>query len=232
MENSETNTEQDINALNTPMPSGDEAIASVLTKTAVKNPALDALQPGETLLVKARGVKGDKVELEFAERVDNPNKKAGTSNPLVSLLNQSDDRFSAAGPRRGWITGTKADIQARLGLDVSALGLGQEIMINKVNPNLGGQRLRLQIVETTKATDYQAANIEKAAKRRGKDGDFITHNSMYIFANTYIIPSADEVTHVWLDADIVAESTGIIASAPTASAVEVAAKAAVDALAI
>tara|TARA_R110002126_G_scaffold34603_2_gene106959 strand:- start:122 stop:808 length:687 start_codon:yes stop_codon:yes gene_type:complete len=228
MENSETIPAQDINTLNSATPSNVVAAPAV----KAKNPALDSLKPGETLLVKARGVKGDKVELEFAERVDNPNKKAGTSNPLVSLLNKSDARFDASGPRRGWITGTKADIQEMLGLDVSTLALGQEIMINKVNPTLGGQRLRLQIAETTKATEYQAANIEKSAKRRGKDGAYITHGGMYIFANTYIIPSTDEVIHVWLESDEVAETTGIVAGATPVSAVEQAAQAAAGALAV
>ena len=182
-----------------------------------KNDAVDNLKPGETLLVKARGVKGGKVELEFAEQISNPNKK-GISNPLVALLNASDDRFSANKARRGWITGTATDIQKLLGIDVSSLTLGQEIVFNKLNPTLGGERLRLQVVETTKADEYQAENIDTTAKRAGKDGDFITHKGMYIFANVYVVPCSGEVKHTWLEADETVSATAQGIKAVSASA--------------
>jgi hypothetical protein len=40
-------------------------------------------------------------------------------------------------------------------------------------------------------------------KRRGKDGDFITHNGKYIFSNTRVVPlkKGQEPKHVLLAAD-------------------------------
>ena len=191
-----------------------EAPTAVAPTAPAKNPAIEGLKPGETLLVKARGVKGDKVELEFAEHVKNPN-NTGSSNPLVGLLNKSDARFSAqGGPRRGWVTGTKTDISALLGIDVSTLTLGMELPFNKINPTINGMRLRLQVMETTIADAYQAENIDTQAKRRGKDGDYILHEGMYIFANVKVIPFTGEVVpHVFLDADRAPEATGIKAIA-------------------
>lgn len=196
------------------------AIAPNTAISKAKNDAIDRLLPGETLLVKARGVKNGKVELEFAEQIANPNKK-GISNPLVALLNASDDRFSGNKARRGWITGTKTDIQTLLGIDVSTLELAQEIAFNKVNPTLGGERLRLQVVETTKADEYQANNVESTAKRAGKDGAYITHKGMYIFANVFVVPTSGDVNHTWLQVDEVASNAPVGIKASTSASTSI-----------
>ena len=36
------------------------------------------------------------------------------------------------------------------------------------------------IYETTTPNKWQEANLETAAKRRGRDGDYITHNGDYV----------------------------------------------------
>lgn len=128
MENQGQEQSQDVNTI----ANAAQAPTASAPTAPVKNPAIEGLKTGETLLVKARGVKGDKVELEFAEHVKNPN-NTGSSNPLIGLLNKSDARFSAqGGPRRGWITGTKTDISALLGIEVSTLTLGQELPLIKL----------------------------------------------------------------------------------------------------
>ena len=177
---------------------------------AQKDAILLNLSKEDTVLLSARGVKGGKVELTFAAHINNPT-RTGTSNPLVALLNQSDDRFTSNKPRQGWITGMKSDILAQLGLDVSAINEGDEIIINKLNPEIGGVTLKLLVVETTKADEYQAANIDTKAKRAGKDGEYILHNGMYVFSNTFVVPCAVEPEHTWLKSDVSTTSQGIVA---------------------
>lgn len=176
--------------------------ATASAHDAAEKQALKSLKIGDTLLVKARGVNGDKVELEFAEHISNPYNTGSSSSPLIGMLNKSDDRFNqSGGPRRAWVTGTKSDISELLGMDVSGLVLGEILSILKVNPEINGIKLKLQVNETIQPDAYQAENIEKTAKKRGANGEFITHKGMYIFANVTVIPSNEEVEHTFLEPD-------------------------------
>ena len=114
------------------------------------------------------------------------------NNPL-GAFNKSDERFSQGGARRSWLTSEPNDAAELLGIDLSG-GYstderGRETkVLNIANPSVGGQQLRLQVTETVEPTEWQAMNIQTAAKRRlGKDGDYITHQGMYIFANTSMV---------------------------------------------
>lgn len=141
------------------------------------------LNPGQTILVSAKGVEGGKVTLEFAQLVKSPFVATG----LTSLLNASDDRFAKQKPRFVWETGEKADIQKLFGVDVSELEVGQVMKINKLDPTIEGQKLNIEINESIKPTEWQAANIDVAAKRAGKDGDFIMKDDQHIFVNARIV---------------------------------------------
>jgi hypothetical protein len=152
---------------------------------------------GETLLSKVKAIKGGKYQLEFAEIVKNPTAKGGNS--LVALLNKSDDRFAPDKPRRSWISGEKSDIEGAIGMELEDLAEGEEKFLNIVNPEIGGERVRVQITETTVGTDYQLDNIEKCAKRAGAGGDFITHNGEYVFSNTE--PVIGKAQHTFLASD-------------------------------
>ena len=156
-----------------------------------------SIKPGETLLSKVKAISGGKYQLEFAELIQNPTAKGGNS--LVGLLNKSDDRFQAVKPRRAWISGEKSDIEGALGMEIADMDQGDEKFLNIVNPEIGGQRVRVQIQESTEGTDYQLANIDKQAKRAGADGDFITHGGEYVFSNTS--PVVGEAKHVFLTSD-------------------------------
>lgn len=156
-----------------------------------------SIKPGETLLSKIKAISGGKYQLEFAELVQNPTAKGGNS--LVGLLNKSDDRFASAKPRRAWISGEKSDIEGALGMKIADMEQGDEKFLNIVNPEMGGQRVRVQITETTVGTDYQLENLEKSAKRAGVDGDFITHGGNYVFSNTD--PVIGEAKHTFLVSD-------------------------------
>jgi hypothetical protein len=82
--------------------------------------------------------------------------------------------------------------------------------LNVLNPVVSGQRLRVQIVETTDASEWDAANIETRAKRKGKDGDFITHKGMYIFTQSTVV--VGEPQNVFLEADAPVTTGGILAN--------------------
>ena len=173
----------------------------------INSGSLQGLQVGQTLLVSARKVAGNKVQLEFAEIVQS---RSNTVNPLA-LFNKSDDRFSQAGARRAWLTAEPKDASVYLGIDVTETNagwtvdaMGREILsLNIINPEatIEGQvfPLKVEVVETVTPTEWQAANLETSAKRRGKDGDYITHQGMYIFANTRI--AFNKANHVFLEPD-------------------------------
>jgi hypothetical protein len=184
-----------------------------MMNNTINSGSLQGLQVGQTLLVSARKVAGNKVQLEFAEIVQS---RSNTVNPL-SLFNKSDDRFSQAGARRAWLTAEPKDAGQYLGIDISDVNpnwtvdaMGREVLpLNVINPiaTIEGEQipLKVEVVETITPSDWQASNIDTSAKRRGKDGAFITHKGMYIFANTRI--AFHKANHVFLEADAQAATT-------------------------
>jgi hypothetical protein len=179
----------------------------------INSGSLQVLQVGQTLLVSARKVAGNKLQLEFAEIVKT---QSTAANPLA-LFNKSDDRFSQGGARRAWLTAEPKDASQYLGIDLTETNpnwtidaMGREIMaLNIINPtaNIQGEEipLKVEVIETVTPTEYQAANLDTSAKRKGKDGAFITHKGMYIFANTRI--AFHKANHVFLEADAAAVTT-------------------------
>jgi hypothetical protein len=186
----------------------------------INSGSLQGLQMGQTLLLQARKVNGGKIQLEFAEIVQS---RSNAVNPLA-LFNKSDDRFSQAGARRAWLTAEQKDASAYLGVDVSdnnadweVDGSGREILsLNIINPTItinGEKRaLKVQVTETVTPSDWQAQNIDTSAKRRGKDGAFITHKGCYIFANTSVV--FDKAEHVFLEADAAASNSSMSGGIP------------------
>ena len=173
---------------------------------------IKTLQSGDTLLVRALKTKSpDKIQLEFAEKTL---AFEGNANALVSLFNADDERFNS-GARRAWSTGSITSLSKALDMNfgddadwVMDPNLGKEVLpLGELNPTVNGFRLRVEIRETTDGTDYQLENPETAAKRKGAQGEFITHKGSYIFSNTVIVPLKDgvEPTHVTLKADTVSE---------------------------
>ena len=168
---------------------------------------LSALKTGETLLVQALKTKNpNKVQLEFAERVRSVEGNAGS---LLGMLNKSDDRFSS-GARRAWITSEIADVAELLDINVgddadwTLTPEGKDVLpIGSLNPTISGMRMRLQINETVEPTEWQAENIDTAAKRKGADGEFIKHKGQFIFSNTNVVlmNGDDTPEHVVLTAD-------------------------------
>jgi len=130
----------------------------------------------------------------------------------LTLLNKSDDRF-ATRARRAWITAEPMDASDAFDINFGDDGdwymgdKGEVMDINILNPTYKGVSMKLRIFETTTPNKWQEANLETSAKRRGRDGDYITHNGEYIFSNTDMILTDNEVSHVLLESDEVAIST-------------------------
>ena len=94
---------------------------------------------------------------------------------------------------------------------------GEMLDLNILNPTMNDIRCRLKIEETIEGTDWQNDNITTAAKRRGKDGDYITHLGAYIFSNTSVVLSEVEAEHELLEADV---STSVTSKQVKSTAVE------------
>jgi hypothetical protein len=183
-------------------------------KNTINSGSLDMIQENNTLLLQARKVNGGKIQLEFAELIRT---STTTANPL-GLFNKSDDRFNTGNKaRRAWLTAEAKDASVILGLDLSDSanwsvdGMGREVLeLNVLNPvatiNGTDHQLKVEIVETIEPTDWQAQNLQTSAKRRGKDGAFITHKGMYIFANTRVV--FDKANHVMLEPDAAVKVAG------------------------
>jgi hypothetical protein len=166
------------------------------------------IAPGRSILVQAvKTTNPSKIQLEFAEKTQG---MEGNANALLSMLNASDERFTS-GARRAWVTAEIADASKMFGINfgddadwVMEPNLNKEVLpLGIENPTLNGFELRVQIEETLEGTEWQLQNIETSAKRRGKDGEYITHNGKYIFSNTRVVPlkKGVEPKHVLLQAD-------------------------------
>lgn len=159
--------------------------------------SLETLTQGQTLLVQAIKVNGGKIQLELAEKLESN----GEVN-LLQMFNASDERFSK-GARRAWLTAEPGDAEKILGINLDKFDVqvnGKDTMIlNVLNPTVNGMRMRVQITETTIPNEWQAENIDQAAKRRGKDGDFILHQGQYIFTQSDVVLKEPE--HTFLEAD-------------------------------
>lgn len=191
--------------------------------------SLQGLQMNETLLVSARKVAGNKLQLEFAEVLQKESAQA--VNPLA-MFNAGDNRFSqGGGARRAWLTVEAKAATTLLGIDLSDSNsgwtvdaMGREILpLNILNPvavvNGEAIPLKVEVAETTQPTEYQLNNIETSAKRRGKDGAYCTHQGLYIFANTRM--AFHKANHVFLAMDAVESKTAGIPAGISAATGEI-----------
>lgn len=181
----------------------------------INSGSLDTLKKGDTLLVNARKVNGGKIQLEFAEII----KANSTGVNVLALLNKSDDRFTS-GARRCWMSVEVVDAEELLSINLGndqawyTNAKQQEILdLNVLNPMMHETRMRVLITESTEPTEYQQDNWETQAKRRGKDGDYITHNGDYIFTQSTIILTngVTDEAHTFLEPDSTSLKTKVVA---------------------
>ena len=157
---------------------------------------LDDLKQGQCAVIGAKKVKGNKVQLMFAEKIANPNLRPSS---IVGILNKSDERFTVESkPRYAWHSGEVSDIKTALGIDCSSLSNeGDTMDLDILNPTIDGEELHIQITETIDGTEYDFANLDTRAKRAGKDGDFILSNEGdYIFVKSDVV--LGNPTHTFL----------------------------------
>lgn len=180
---------------------------------SINSGSIDTLKKGDTLLVNARKVNGGKIQLEFAEII----KASNTGVNVLALLNKSDDRFTS-GARRCWMSVEVVDAEELMGINLGndqawyTNAKQQEILdLNIINPIIQETRMRVLITESTEPTEYQSDNWETQAKRRGKDGDYITHQGNYIFTVSTIILTNEmpDNVHTFLEADTTSLKTKV-----------------------
>jgi hypothetical protein len=137
------------------------------------------------VLESAKKVSNGKVQLCFSQIVET----GKTSTNILGLLNASDDRFNQSKPRYAWLTAEPVDVQKLFGIDLSSLQEGETLEIGMVDARMigDGRALNIQINETTEGNSYEVANFERAAKRAGKDGDFIMFEGKYIYVRTTVV---------------------------------------------
>ena len=175
-----------------------------------------ALTVGQVLLVKAiktaDTLNGTGYQLEFAEKVQADSKGTGVLN-LLQVFNADDARFGS-GARRAWMKISMLQANTLFGINLGddadwALNPEtgkEELPIGMLNPTFNGLSVRIQVTESTVPfSDYQRDNVEKSAKRKGKDGDYIFHKGKHIFSNAVPVGCPEGVSpeHTFLAADAV-----------------------------
>lgn len=184
------------------------------------------LQPGQVLLVKAIKTKdsaapsGVGFQLEFAEKIRSTD--AQGPGAILAMLNADDARFGS-GARRSWVKTTMTQASTFFGVNlgddadwaINPETGKEELIIGQFNPTMNGLRVRLQVNESLiPRNDYQRDNVEKAAKRKGKDGDFIYSGGKHIYSNTDVTLCKEGVdpahTYLPVDATPVSATAGIV----------------------
>jgi|TARA_R110000823_G_C15829945_1_gene490131 hypothetical protein len=177
---------------------------------------LDTLKQGQTILINGRKIKGDKISLEFGEIIPSKGKKQTQS--IIGELNFDDDKFTNSSVRRCWISGTVEGINKTLGIKLDTQSewymseRGEMVDLDIINPvHSDGTRVRILITETTEPSQYQTDNIDTTCLRKGKDGDYITHQGSNMWSNTTIVKTDEDVVeHTFLDRDSVSQLTSVV----------------------
>tara|TARA_Y100001973_G_C5189144_1_gene329769 strand:+ start:362 stop:1066 length:705 start_codon:yes stop_codon:yes gene_type:complete len=136
----------------------------------------------------------DNFQLEVAERVNTGQRMTN----MLGILNASDPRFNNRGARRVFSLIKATELLNMFPKHLTeetlnALEIGGEPMFLGVeNPSINhlGQELflRIRINETFEGDEWDLANLDKSAKKKGRDGDFIYGNNngelSHIFSKT------------------------------------------------
>ncbi len=171
-----------------------------MTKVAT---TIGTLVMGQVLLASAKNVKGGKIQLEFAEIIDNPNQ---SSNVLASM-NADDERFknSKRGARRVYLTASPAMALQHFGIDAAKIVGETSLELNILNPSIGGKALRIEVKDSFKGTDFEMANQEKTAKQytdnEGVKKYFIKDGKL-IFSSTKLVDCAPKHSILGSDAQV------------------------------
>ena len=161
------------------------------------------LTPSQSMLTSVRRVAGGKFHIEIAEKIQ---KTAGVVN-VLSILNAGEDRFNTGGARRAWAPSEQAMLTDIFGIEAKDLDAleegGDKLFVCILNPSINGIVLRVQVRETIEGDDYDNANLDKTAKRAGKDGEMLTSEGLPIFSKTFVVGAAEgtPVNHTYIISD-------------------------------
>lgn len=115
-------------------------------------------------ITSIRRVANDGLQGEMTDVVVHP----GRVNTLA-LLNKGDSRFTTGNPRRAWFPVTMTSL-IELGISeeqvtaIDSLKLNEKFEVSIVDPNIDGQLLRIQVVESILPDAYQKDNVMTASK--------------------------------------------------------------------
>lgn len=128
-------------------------------------------------------------QVEFSQFVTKPGNRR--INPLLSIMNEGDERFGAAPkPRRAWMVITERDNVIKFFGDeiadlgytidqIDALAQGETLTLGFDAPLINNQPLNLEVFETTEPRDdYSVNNIDKAAKQVIINGKILSNDKV------------------------------------------------------
>ena len=158
------------------------------------------------------GIKSStKVQIEFAQMIDNPFAKASSGgNKLLQLMNEGDDRFdNKPKQQRGWMNCERAMADKLFGIKclnetdehyvAQWTGEGAkprtEMLIEDVHVN--GEPVNLEVTETVVPSEIQKKN--KAWKTKGKGGAVVRHNGLPVYSTK--TPMIGKPNHTFLAMD-------------------------------
>lgn len=144
------------------------------------------LNAGETKVIGVRPTKNaGEVQLVFAEKIDRPSNRRA-----IADFNASDERFHSGNIQPVWLKAMYADVKTLMPEAVTACKQAIEdqdyVSLDIHNPTLGDQRLRVEITETHKPSQWEQENIEVAAKQDG-EGNYLHWNHLAIFMDADIV---------------------------------------------
>lgn len=155
---------------------------------------------GQVLLVAVKNIKGGKLQLEFAEKIDNPNQSIN----VLAVLNADDDRFKGnKGARRAYVSVTPAQLEAHFGIKAASVPAEGSLEINELAPTLLGKALRMRIIESFQGSEFEMQNQAKTAKQyTGKDGEkkYFVKDGKLIFSKTEMV-TTDDAKHSIIPSD-------------------------------
>tara|TARA_R100000541_G_scaffold41593_1_gene49027 strand:+ start:1844 stop:2437 length:594 start_codon:yes stop_codon:yes gene_type:complete len=170
--------------------------------------SLDTLKVDEVLLTHVEKTANGGFRAEF---VQNINRGGDTTDDVLAMMNASDPRFKRGSKTYNWTKSTITDLETLLnvpGLDIensefvaitSKTGKVREVTyLNILNPEYNGQKVSVQITETTEATDWQRDN-DTGYKVNPATSEVLTKDGKNIYRNTKLV--LGEPTHTYVQHD-------------------------------
>lgn len=172
-------------------------------------------------LTGVRAVKGGKFQIEISQKVEKPTQGSN----LLALMNEGDERFSQSKERKAWMTAEGAQIKALFGIDCSTIKEGFPLVCDIVAPEVKGDLLNIQVVETIVPNEYQKENVLSTAKQYvDKDGvtQYLRKGNNFIYSNSTIVAGEANNVFVGHNAKITEEQARalvgeVVAAAPIAA---------------